>query len=201
VNPGLLTGLPAQRGCMATPFGTYVYYHGEKQLFYGERRAQWMFPTSGPGLRCGDAGVVAHVVAEARRRGVAPVIDELVALIATLEATEPVPNTDTLDHAGALGDGVEVITADGHLAVMAHDEAAADAPTLGTDAWHAIGIARSARRDPGGHARSRTWSRCPSGRGQSPASERGSLAMTTSVLPLERSHETFDFAINALLDP
>src|SRR5206468_3355663 len=63
------------------------------------------------------------------------------------------------------------------------------------------GIARSARRDPAANARSRTESRCPSGRGGSPASERGSLAVTTSVLPLERSDETFDFAINELLDP
>ena len=30
-------------GCVATPFCTYVYYHGEKMGFYGDDRLQWMF--------------------------------------------------------------------------------------------------------------------------------------------------------------
>lgn len=30
-------------GCIATPFCTYVYHHGEKMPFYGEDRLQWMF--------------------------------------------------------------------------------------------------------------------------------------------------------------
>ena len=28
---------------MATPFRTYVYYHGEKMPFYGDHRLEWMF--------------------------------------------------------------------------------------------------------------------------------------------------------------
>jgi len=30
-------------GCIATPFCTYVYHHGEKMPFYGEDRLRWMF--------------------------------------------------------------------------------------------------------------------------------------------------------------
>ena len=42
VNPDLLRRMKAL-GCVATPFCTYVYYHGEKLPFYGEERASWMF--------------------------------------------------------------------------------------------------------------------------------------------------------------
>lgn len=42
VNPGLLSRLKAL-DVVATPFCTYVYYHGEKMQFYGEDRLQWMF--------------------------------------------------------------------------------------------------------------------------------------------------------------
>ena len=42
VNPDLLSRIKAL-GCVATPFCTYVYYHGEKMPFYGESRLQWMF--------------------------------------------------------------------------------------------------------------------------------------------------------------
>ena len=42
VNPDLLKRMKAL-GCVATPFCTYVYYHGEKMPFYGEDRLQWMF--------------------------------------------------------------------------------------------------------------------------------------------------------------
>ncbi len=42
VNPDLLTRMQAL-GCVATPFCTYVYYHGEKMPFYGEDRLRWMF--------------------------------------------------------------------------------------------------------------------------------------------------------------
>ncbi len=42
VNPDLLRRIKAL-GCVATPFCTYVYYHGEKMPFYGEERLQWMF--------------------------------------------------------------------------------------------------------------------------------------------------------------
>ena len=42
VNPDLLRRMQAL-GCVATPFCTYVYHHGEKMPFYGEERLQWMF--------------------------------------------------------------------------------------------------------------------------------------------------------------
>ena len=42
VNPDLLRRMKAL-GCVATPFCTYVYYHGEKLPFYGDERASWMF--------------------------------------------------------------------------------------------------------------------------------------------------------------
>lgn len=42
VNPDLLERMRAL-GCVATPFCTYVYYHGEKMRFYGEERLRWMF--------------------------------------------------------------------------------------------------------------------------------------------------------------
>ena len=42
VNPDLLRRMKAL-GCIATPFCTYVYYHGEKMQYYGEQRLEWMF--------------------------------------------------------------------------------------------------------------------------------------------------------------
>jgi len=42
VNPDLLRRMKAL-GCVATPFCTYVYYHGEKMPFYGDYRLEWMF--------------------------------------------------------------------------------------------------------------------------------------------------------------
>ena len=42
VNPALLGRMKAL-GTVATPFCTYVYYHGEKMAFYGQDRLEWMF--------------------------------------------------------------------------------------------------------------------------------------------------------------
>ena len=42
VNPDILRRMK-ELGCVATPFCTYVFHHGEKMQFYGERRLQWMF--------------------------------------------------------------------------------------------------------------------------------------------------------------
>ncbi len=42
VNPDLLSRM-SRLGTIATPFCTYVYYHGEKMDFYGEDRLEWMF--------------------------------------------------------------------------------------------------------------------------------------------------------------
>jgi len=95
-----------------------------------------------------DAGVIAYTVAEARHRGVEVVVAELVALIADLETAEPLPDTDALDHAEALGDGVDAITADGRLAPTGQ-EADDEAPGPAADAWHAIGSIEP------------EWVRCP----------------------------------------
>ncbi|RMF86892.1 MAG: amidohydrolase [Nitrospinota bacterium] len=42
VNPRILERMKAL-GCIATPFCTYIYYHGEKMKYYGEERVEWMF--------------------------------------------------------------------------------------------------------------------------------------------------------------
>jgi predicted amidohydrolase YtcJ len=42
VNPDILQRMKTL-GCIATPFCTYVYHHGEKMPFYGEERPRWMF--------------------------------------------------------------------------------------------------------------------------------------------------------------
>ena len=42
VTPRILERLK-RLGCVATPFCTYVYYHGEKMRYYGEARLRWMF--------------------------------------------------------------------------------------------------------------------------------------------------------------
>ena len=42
VTPDLLNRMN-RLGTVATPFCTYVYYHGEKMQFYGAQRLEWMF--------------------------------------------------------------------------------------------------------------------------------------------------------------
>tara|TARA_Y100000758_G_scaffold37488_1_gene24488 strand:+ start:1081 stop:2676 length:1596 start_codon:yes stop_codon:yes gene_type:complete len=42
VNPQLLKRMH-KTGTIATPFCTYVYYHGEKMKYYGNDRLEWMF--------------------------------------------------------------------------------------------------------------------------------------------------------------
>ena len=42
VNPKILTRMK-NTGTIATPFCTYVYYHGEKMQYYGDQRLEWMF--------------------------------------------------------------------------------------------------------------------------------------------------------------
>ena len=42
VNPDILKRM-AKNDVQATPFCTYVFYHGEKMQFYGEERLEWMF--------------------------------------------------------------------------------------------------------------------------------------------------------------
>jgi hypothetical protein len=88
-----------------------------------------------------DATVNAHYVAEARRRGVAVVLDELLAWVARVAAAEPVPDTDALDHAEPLGDAVESVNDAGDLA---RDVAEADGDP-GTLAWRVLGSVRPER--------------------------------------------------------
>jgi len=81
-----------------------------------------------------DATVVAQYVTEARRRGVVPVVDELVAWAARLGTVAPVPDADALDHAEPLGDDVDAVTD-----AVADDTADLPAcPRCGTpDTWEA----------------------------------------------------------------
>jgi hypothetical protein len=84
-----------------------------------------------------DRGVVDHYVAEGRRRGVAPVVAELCHWAARLGAAAPVPDADALDHAEALGDDVDRVTADGRLVAGDGDaDAKLEPSTLG---WRALG--------------------------------------------------------------
>jgi hypothetical protein len=89
-----------------------------------------------------DPTVIAHYVREAQRRGVGPVLAELLAWAARLGALAPGPDGDALDHAESLGDDVERITETGELAAelsgtVDPDEAATPEPaTLG---WRVLG--------------------------------------------------------------
>jgi len=82
-----------------------------------------------------DRGVIDHYVAEARRQGVGPVVAELCHWIARLEAAEPVPDVDALDHADRLGDGLDRLTSDGRLGLS--DAEPEDEPS--TTAWRVLG--------------------------------------------------------------
>jgi hypothetical protein len=84
-----------------------------------------------------DRGVVDHYVAKARRRGVAPLVAELLHWAARLGAAGPVPDADALDHAETLGDGVDRVTADGGVAAGEADADVAEGPSpLG---WRVLG--------------------------------------------------------------
>jgi hypothetical protein len=89
-----------------------------------------------------DAGVIAHYVGEARRRGVGPVLTELLAWAARLGAVASVPDTDALEHAEPLGDDAERVSDTGDLPrepTAATDPDAAGAPAPATLAWRVIG--------------------------------------------------------------
>ncbi len=79
--------------------------------------------------------VVAWCEAEARWRGVAAVIEDLVHLVAQLELAEAVPESDALDEAERLGDGTEAVDGDGGLAQLPV-QLGAEGALLG---WHALG--------------------------------------------------------------
>lgn len=89
-----------------------------------------------------DTRVIAHYVGEARRRGVAPVLTELLAWAGRLGAIASVPDTDALEHAEPLGDDAERVTDTGDLPrapTGMTDPDAAEAPEPATLAWRVLG--------------------------------------------------------------
>jgi hypothetical protein len=99
-----------------------------------------------------DPTVLAHYVGEARRRGVGPVLSELLAWAARLGALASGPDGDALDYAEPLGDDVERVTETGELAAEPSGTADPDAtltPEPATLAWRVLGTL-----DP-------SWVRCP----------------------------------------
>jgi hypothetical protein len=90
-----------------------------------------------------DAAVIAHYVGEARRRGVAPVLAELLAWTARLGTLAPGPDRDALDHAEPLGDDVDRVTDTGELVAAPSaadpDPDAAPTPEPATLAWRVLG--------------------------------------------------------------
>jgi len=85
-----------------------------------------------------DAGpdVVAWYEAEAQRRGVAGVIEDLVHLVAQLAIAEAVSESDVLEEAERLGDDAEIVSTDGAIA-QPPVQPSADGALL---AWHALGF-------------------------------------------------------------
>jgi hypothetical protein len=79
--------------------------------------------------------VVAWCEAEARQRGVAAAIEDLVHLVAQLALAEAVPESDALEEAERLGDGAEAVDGDGSLAQLPV-QSGAEGALLG---WHALG--------------------------------------------------------------
>jgi hypothetical protein len=102
-----------------------------------------------------DATVIAHYVPEARRRGVAAVLDDLVYWLTRLEAPEAVPDTDALDHAERLGDAVDDVSEVGDVPRLAPDPGGEPA----TLSWQALGSLAPA------------WVRCPRCRRRYPADD------------------------------
>jgi hypothetical protein len=84
--------------------------------------------------------IVAHYEAEARRWGVAAVVEDLVHLVARVELCAGGPAGDALTDAECLGDGAEAITEDGRLAVPLAERGDADGALL---AWHTLGSVQS----------------------------------------------------------
>jgi hypothetical protein len=87
--------------------------------------------------------VVAHYEDEARRVGVARVIEELVHLVTRLALVEETPETDALEHAEALGDGVEWVDDAGRVAQAAGQSRGEAAQS--TVQWHALGTVHPER--------------------------------------------------------
>jgi hypothetical protein len=84
--------------------------------------------------------VVAWYEAEARRYGVAGVIEDLVHLVAQLAIAEAVLDGDALEEAERLGDYAEAVDGDGVVAKLP-EQSGAEGAWL---AWHALGSVQSA---------------------------------------------------------
>ena len=90
-----------------------------------------------------DAGpeVVSFYEAEARRRGVAGVIEDLVHLVAQVAIAEAVPDSDAFDEAERLGDHAEAVDGDGVVAQLP-EQSDVERAWL---AWHALGSVQPER--------------------------------------------------------
>jgi hypothetical protein len=87
--------------------------------------------------------VVAFYEGEARRCGVAGVIEDLVHLVAQLAIAEAVPDGDALDGAEQLGDYVEEVDGDGAVGQLP-EQAGAEGAWL---AWHPLGSVQPERAE------------------------------------------------------
>jgi len=88
-------------------------------------------------------GVVTHYEDEAARIGTALVMGDLVHLVAQLALAEEVPQNDALEHADALGDGVDLVDHAGGIAHATGQPAEEAAPSAVQ--WHALGTVHAER--------------------------------------------------------
>jgi hypothetical protein len=92
------------------------------------------------GLDAGP-GVVAWYEAEARRHGVAGVIEDLVRLVEQVSIAEAVSESDAFDEAERLGDDAEAVNGDGVVAQLPEQSGVERAWV----AWHALGYVQPER--------------------------------------------------------
>jgi hypothetical protein len=84
--------------------------------------------------------VVAHYEGEARRAGVASIIDDLVHLVAGVAVAEQVPEADALQDVQSLGEAVDSVDDDGRIARSAVQHDGEDGSGATPDVqWHALG--------------------------------------------------------------
>jgi len=90
--------------------------------------------------------VVAHYEDEARRVGVAEIIEDLVHLVAGVALAEQVPDGDALQDVQSLGDAVDSVDDDGQIARSAVQSDAQDGGRAMPDVqWHALGTVHPER--------------------------------------------------------
>jgi hypothetical protein len=92
--------------------------------------------------------VVAHYEGEGRRVGVAKIIEDLVHLVAGVALVEQVPDTDALQDVQSLGDAVDSLHDDGHIARSAVQSDGEDGGGAMLDVqWHALGTVHTETYD------------------------------------------------------